>query len=322
MTLICRIDLGAMLPMHLVFTAGGGIVSAGRTLRKLIGPARHLDDAFLFERPSGFGAEAPRLARRVEDGARVLLRLRAHPGISLRGAGGAIEEGVLIDLGFGMSLVRAVRLFNLDDSDFAASGLAPEMLFLHEANRAAMEELARTNHRLEEARASAANLAATDPLTGLLNRRGFQAALEQALRNAPAQPFALVQLDLDDFKLVNDRHGHAAGDLVLQTVARILQDETRATDRVSRTGGDEFQLILTGRATGTELEEIGRRIAASIRRPIAYEGATLSVSASIGFSRSGDFRDGGPAGMMEAADAALYRAKARRRRVAVGPAEE
>jgi len=316
---VCRIDLGVMLPMHLVFTSGAAIISAGRTLRKLIGGATRLDEAFLFERPGGFGTQAPRLARRIAGGERVLLRLRAHPGISLRGAGCAIEEGFLLDLGFGMSLVRAVRLFDLDDSDFTASELAPEMLFLHEANRAAMEELARTNHRLEAARASAANLAVTDPLTGLLNRRGFQDALAQALRNAQSLPFALAQLDLDDFKLVNDRHGHAAGDLVLQAVARILRDETRAADRVSRTGGDEFQLILTGRATCAELEEIGCRITDSIRRPIPHEGATLRVSASIGFSRSADHRASDAAGMIATADAALYRAKARRRRASTEP---
>jgi len=317
---VCRIDLGVMLPMHLVFTAGGAIASAGRTLRKLIGGATRLDEAFLFERPGGFGTQAPRLARRIAGGERVLLRLRAHPGISLRGAGCAIEEGFLLDLGFGMSLVKAVRLFDLDDSDFTASELAPEMLFLHEANRAAMEELARTNHRLEAARASAANLAVTDPLTGLLNRRGFQDALAQALRQS--LPFALAQLDLDDFKLVNDRHGHAAGDLVLQAVARILRDETRAADRVSRTGGDEFQLILTGQSTDAELEEIGCRITDSIRRPIPHEGATLRVSASIGFSRSADHRASDVAGMIATADAALYRAKARRQRAAAEPGRD
>ena len=98
-------------------------------------------------------------------------------------------------------------------------------------------ENARTREELRE-------LGRRDELTGLLNRRGFNALLAEALEAAPASPVSLVLLDLDDFKSVNDRHGHVTGDDVLIAVARTLEQAAEPVGAVCRIGGDEFAVIL------------------------------------------------------------------------------
>ncbi|WP_343039701.1 GGDEF domain-containing protein [Paracoccus limosus] len=299
--------LDALLPMHLQLCPGGQIRSVGPTLARMLGGARDFDRCFIVDRPTGEGRAG--VVARVLQGGRVFLRLRDAPAITLRGHGVALGDGLLMNLGFGIALVEAVRHFSLTDADFAPADLAMEFLFIYEANRAVMGELARANRRLEEAREAAEALALTDPLTGLLNRRGFEAALEVAARNAAAVPFALGQIDLDRFKDVNDQHGHAAGDEVLQHVAQILRGATRATDRVARTGGDEFLLLLTGSTRAGDLENLGRRIIHRIESPIETADALCQISASIGFSQSRDYPTLDTARMLADADAALYAVK-------------
>lgn len=303
--IIAAVD--ALLPMHLHLCAQGNILSTGPTLSRILGGERDFDRCFIVDRPAGEGRAG--VVARVLEGGRVLLRLRDAPAITLRGHGVALGEGLLMNLGFGIALVDAVRHFSLTDADFAPADLAMELLFIHEANRAVMGELARANSRLEEAREAAQALALTDPLTGLLNRRGFEAALEIAARNAGSVPFALAQIDLDRFKEVNDQHGHAAGDEVLQHVAQILRSETRASDRVARTGGDEFLLLLPGSSRVSDLENLGRRIIRRIEQPIEVADAVCQVSASIGFSQSRDYAILDLSQMLADADAALYAVK-------------
>ena len=302
--------LDRILPMHIHLAHDGAIRSAGPTMRKLIGPAATFEECLSFERPRPGRRGIADLLRRVDRAGRLILRVREDPMVTLRGHAVPLPDGVLFQLGFGITLVHAVRRYGLTDADFAPSDLVMEFLFLHEANRAVMGELGRASRRLEEAREAAENLALTDPLTGLLNRRGFELALEAALRAAPGTPFALGQLDLDFFKEVNDRHGHAAGDEVLQRVAQILRTETRATDRIARTGGDEFLLLLSGSGSDGDLEALGRRIIRRIEMPIELDdGITCAVSASIGFSRSADHPTLDAAEMLAEADRALYMVK-------------
>ena len=214
-----------------------------------------------------------------------------------------------MNLGFGITLAQAIRSFSLTDADFAPADLAMEFLFLHEANQAVLAELGRANRRLEAAFEAAETRSMTDPLTGLLNRRGFELALQAAWRNAGAVPFALAQLDLDFFKQVNDIHGHAAGDDVLRHVAQILRTETRSADRVARTGGDEFLLLLMRPGGAEQLLGLSRRIIRRIEEPIPAGDALCRVSASLGFVRSAEHALSDPDAMLAAADAALYEAK-------------
>jgi diguanylate cyclase (GGDEF)-like protein len=149
--------------------------------------------------------------------------------------------------------------------------------------------------------------AMTDPLTGLRNRRAADAFLER-LCNAGA-PFGLLHLDLDYFKAVNDTLGHAAGDLVLEHVGRILRDQIRAEDCAARIGGDEFVVIVSGRTDPALLLAIANRIIARVSQPIDFEGTPCRVSASVGIVRTVDLAKPDPASILAASDHALYAAK-------------
>ena len=126
--------------------------------------------------------------------------------------------------------------------------------------------------------------AITDHLTGLLNRQGFEAALDDAIRNADenAMQLACIFIDLDRFKWINDNFGHAAGDAVLKQVVSRIRTTLRPDDTMSRLGGDEFAILVSAQEVEALASEIGGRICASLREPILVEGAELSVSASIG----------------------------------------
>ncbi|MEX5720359.1 diguanylate cyclase domain-containing protein [Geodermatophilus maliterrae] len=154
-----------------------------------------------------------------------------------------------------------------------------------EAERALLRERDRTSAAL----ARIQELAWTDPLTGLPNRRRLEEQVESAIWEARARGDALGLLfvDLDGFKAVNDRLGHAAGDELLQVVARRLRDRVRRRDLVARLGGDEFLVALPDLSPGTAAAEAGRvaeELAASIRRPVSLRGTEVGVGASIGVS--------------------------------------
>lgn len=310
--------LEALLPMHLRLDEAGRIAGAGPTARKLLSDASGgLHDNFEVLHPVGCNGACEKLYGAADAGDRVTLRMRAQARLTLRGHAARLPGGgLLLSLGFGIGLPEAVRQLDLTHSDFAPPELAMELLFLHEANRGVMNELSLFNRRLEAAREAAEVQAHTDPLTGLRNRRGLQLALRAALRGArgsdPAGAetgFALAHLDLDHFKEVNDRLGHAAGDEVLQKVAQVLRDVTRANDTAARIGGDEFVLLLHGVTSPETLERLGRRIIAEIELPLELDGRSCRVSASIGIVISCSFDHPDEDVLMRSADEASYRSK-------------
>jgi diguanylate cyclase (GGDEF)-like protein len=128
--------------------------------------------------------------------------------------------------------------------------------------------------------------AVRDWLTGLANRSLLTECLvqswERARRHGPRG--ALLFIDLNDFKLVNDQYGHAAGDQVLREVALRLQDTIRASDLVGRIGGDEFALIVEGAESQNDVAVLAEKVARSIEAPIDLEGAVVNVGASIGIA--------------------------------------
>jgi diguanylate cyclase (GGDEF)-like protein len=170
----------------------------------------------------------------------------------------------------------------------------------------------------------ARRLAKTDALTGLLNRRAFIEAVERerARSDRHAYPLSLLLLDVDHFKRINDEHGHAVGDTVLQGVARILESVARRSDFVARWGGEEFVLALpqTGEAGArVAAERVLRALANATHK--AADCNPLQVTASIGVASceapwSID-------ALVAAADEAMYAAKARgRNRVESAPRTE
>jgi diguanylate cyclase (GGDEF)-like protein len=148
-----------------------------------------------------------------------------------------------------------------------------------------------------------------DPLTRLPNRAQLDAGLAERVERsrATSAPLGLMFLDLDHFKAINDRHGHAAGDRCLATVSAILRRHVRPTDLVARYGGEEFVVVLEGAAPDRAREAAEALRAAVEATPVEHEGQELRVTASIGLAdlRAGDSVDD----LLGRADAALYRAK-------------
>jgi len=150
-----------------------------------------------------------------------------------------------------------------------------------------------------------------DPLTGLGNRNflgnRFRAALERSRRSL--QPFALLIIDLDRFKEINDKHGHAAGDFVLITIAGRLLEAVRASDTVARWGGDEFVLLIESIEERSELDLVGQKLIDLLSERVTLRsGINVSVGGSIGFGvypvDGGTMED-----LLAAADKAMYLCK-------------
>lgn len=310
--------LDRLMPMHLCLAASGAIHFAGPTMRKLVPPgARVVEDIFVEARGVETGCVMTQI-RAADPGRRLSLRLRHQRQVVLRGHVVAPGFGeLLLNFGFGVHLSDAVAAFGLTESDFAPTELALELMFLQEANRAIQVELARFNRHLMLARRDAEREAHTDPLTGALNRRGLLAAMRQALDPRGGHEFALVHLDLDNFKPVNDRLGHPAGDRLLRDVAQVLERLTRSRDHVARMGGDEFVLILGGAWTCKALTGLGTRIIQAIER---VSPGDCGVSASLGIVLSAGYGPDDIDRILSDADVALYQSKnAGKGRVSVAP---
>lgn len=313
--------LGAVLdtlcPMHVVLDHEGRIVHAGPAMRKLSPDAppqgMHVTELLDLRRPRASDSMESLLALA---GRKLHFALRQPPRTELKGVlvplpgaeGTSAPAGAVLNLSFGISIIDAVRDYALTSADFAATDLAIEMLYLVEAKSAAMEELRKLNSRLDGARIEAVEAAFTDKLTGLRNRRALDPVMAR-LRET-AVPFALMHLDLDYFKDVNDTYGHAAGDAVLQAVACRLTGGTRDCDTLIRLGGDEFLVVMPDQTQPSVVAGLAQRLIRDIARPVPFGERALTVSASIGASLSSRYDRFDPARMMHDADTALYAAKA------------
>jgi diguanylate cyclase (GGDEF)-like protein len=168
---------------------------------------------------------------------------------------------------------------------------------------------------LSEANSQLEVLAMTDALTGLANRRHFgdQLAREVTRAAEAGKPIALVTLDIDHFKAVNDQHGHPAGDAVLRRVAMVLEEQVRGNDLLARVGGEEFA-VLAVEAAVAEASQLAERLRAAVEQagPISVGRTALAVTVSVGVSvvwpRPGDLLKV-PERLLAGADDALYRAK-------------
>jgi diguanylate cyclase (GGDEF)-like protein len=172
---------------------------------------------------------------------------------------------------------------------------------------------------VHEARLEAQRLARTDPLTGTLNRRHFAELAEREFERARRSggPVALLLLDFDDFKRINDDHGHAAGDAVLKAAAAAVAARLRMVDVLARWGGEEFVVLLPGtpQAEAVRVAERLREAVMAVATPIA-DGRTARTSTSIGVAVA-ERGSGSLQALVAAADQAMYAAKhAGRNRVA------
>lgn len=184
--------------------------------------------------------------------------------------------------------------------------LQSEVILLRSALAKAHRELQGTRAGERRARHSAQH----DSLTRLPNRNFLDACLQEAIADhlARSQTLALVFVDLDGFKHVNDTHGHAAGDRLLQIVAARLKQAVRRDDVVCRLGGDEFVCLLRGLGQTRQLVPLAAKLFDSVMAPCHLDTCTLSVRPSIGIAICPQHGVTGP-DLLAHADAAMYRAK-------------
>ena len=184
--------------------------------------------------------------------------------------------------------------------------------FLTTRVQSTREHLRRQKAELAQALEQIRQLATHDDLTGLLNRRAMldRMQLEQRRSLRSGSPLLIAQLDIDHFKAVNDTHGHAAGDLVLQRFADTVRRNVRDTDVLARWGGEEFVLLLcdTPAADAVTLMERLRQAVQAMQVPVAQGGQPITVTVSIGLARHAPADP--LAGTLERADRGLYAAKA------------
>ncbi|HEY5144989.1 MAG TPA: diguanylate cyclase [Solirubrobacteraceae bacterium] len=185
---------------------------------------------------------------------------------------------------------------------------APDGTLSYDGVTRDVTERRRLENELHRAHSAAEMRARTDELTGASNRRHFAEIVEEALAADPGG-CALLLLDADHFKQVNDLHGHVVGDAVLVELARRLAGGLRPTDTLARWGGEEFAVLLRGVKSDEELDRLAQRLRSSVSRmPVSADGVTIRLTVSIGAARAGGaLKD--LDGLVEAADCCLYVAK-------------
>ncbi|MPT17955.1 MAG: GGDEF domain-containing protein [Pseudomonas sp.] len=210
---------------------------------------------------------------------------------------------------------RAVALQQADREKTARlAQLQASAAELQAAVTARTAELAATNEQLRERERELQHAAFHDPLTDLPNRRYLVERCESALGHAERhkESVALLLIDLDHFKPINDRFGHAAGDLMLQVIAKRLREHVRAGDAVARLGGDEFAALICGSDAERQAREIADRLLAELSKPVHFGAERLQVTISIGVAlyprHARNFT-----GLYKIADQTLYRVKERGR---------
>ena len=242
----------------------------------------------------------------------VMLLDMSMPAISglevLRQVTQAFEElPVIIVTGHG-SIEIAVESMQAGAADFVTKPVPAAVLHL------------RIQKALEHARTR--RLASTDGLTGVYNHRTFQERLSQEIARADrySRPLSVLIIDVDHFKVYNDTYGHPQGDIVLQDLARLLQEMSRTSDTVARWGGEEFAIILP-ETDSVGAQKIGQRLCEQMERyPFPGQelmhGGTLTISIGVATYASASSKEA----LLQAADTALYAAKREgRNRVCVVP---
>jgi two-component system, cell cycle response regulator len=238
-------------------------------------------------------------------------------------------DAVLLDLILpdveGLEAVKAVLAISPDVPLVVLSGLDDERLALEAVLNGAQDYLIKgqgdaallrraIRHAIERKRVERelSQLAKFDPLTGLPNRLLFRDRLAQAVQRIDRcdQVVALIFIDLDGFKAVNDRYGHATGDRLLKAVAGRLSRVVRRTDTVARLGGDEFTIILEGLRHPDDAARVAEQVLRSLRQPFELGGLVIELGASLGVAIASHATEV-PDMLTHRADVAMYRAKAR-----------
>jgi diguanylate cyclase (GGDEF)-like protein len=263
-------------------------------------------------------------ALRLSDGATSLATIGSAPNTTARtslDAGGrhwtlSVDGGALSPLeqalpwlvfavGFGLTLSVALSLRHSGRRRDAALHLARDR---SKELAVTLKRVERTNQDLEQAHAQADRLSRVDPLTGIFNRRHFGEILSAELELPGSGSAAVLLLDLDHFKSVNDRYGHLTGDAVLRAAAARIESTTRAGDCLARWGGEEFAILVPGIDREGAIQLAERARVALAEQPVQVDGASIELTLSVGVAVVGSETDT-PDRLVDAADEALYEAK-------------
>jgi len=182
----------------------------------------------------------------------------------------------------------------------------------------AYEKTQQKNRELAQLRQDIEHDALHDPLTGLANRRGLEQQIQHLIRNAMSKngTVQIMHIDLDRFKQINDTLGHAAGDFILQWVAKALEDTVKDHGFIARVGGDEFVVVIAEGLSSVQLSDLAGKIIHRMSEPVPYESSMCYFGASIGIGigiAKSDTRTFNASELLANADIALYRAKQRGR---------
>ena len=303
-----RAALDLLMPLSAVIAPTGHVNHVGATLARILGAAgtgaRFLE---LFELRRQRGIETLRDLIALSP-CRLRVRVRAAD-VTLNGLAIALDDGsVMVNLALSVAGLTELDRFGLGAHDFPPTDMIGDLLYLTEAKNVAMAEAERLTATLLRENAAALKQAVTDPLTGLMNRRGLEQGLDGVLRDGLG--FALMHLDLDHFKAVNDSFGHAEGDRMLLQVAEALRLELRGSDLMARFGGDEFVVVLKGLTDRRVLSRIADRIIRRIETNGRTPDPKITLSASIGIALCDQPSECDTVSLHRAADQALYAAKA------------
>lgn len=304
-----------LFPLHLRLDRAGKIGSVGRTLRRIFGPAIvgcDFFDVFTVERPrrvKGLEDVRDRLGEKLvvcaspDDGERIQFRAVAVPD-------GNEDAGLLVDLSFGVHLAKCIQRYNLTEADFKPNDFSIDLFYSFQTQQTLLEDSQKMALALKAAQLDAEHRASQDSLTGIANRRALHRKLEVLLDSPDrSAKFALLHIDLDGFKSVNDNFGHAAGDKILSRTAEVLRIYSGTEDFPARIGGDEFVLVLTCPPDQDKLVEFARGIITALSMPVRYNGQNCKVGASIGIVGFGPGQVPNADRLIANSDIALYEAK-------------
>ena len=311
---VSRDALDALLPLYLQVDGNGDIVGAGRTLKKLLGNGdvigQPFKDHLRLIKPrhlTGF--------QQVSDlaGQRLVFETAA--------AGSAVLQAMVVKLdapatwlfnfSLGSNLSDVVETFNLRSKDFSPVDSTIDLMQVAAMQADLLSTSRDLTTRLEVSRQDAERRALTDELTGLPNRRALRQHLTTLCDTEGSTLVSLnvLHVDLDNFKNINDRYGHAVGDQVLIKAAEVIKATLRPEDFVARTGGDEFVVALCDEMNIEDVRMIARRIVARLSEPFDVKGNICHIGASVGLSTCSDPDRDDIEQIIIDADRALYEAK-------------
>ncbi len=307
-------DLGRILPFHILVGQDGVVTSVGPTLMKIADVDRLLErplfDGVRFLKPRRLD---PQKALRDGLGVRLSAEIKGVSGKGKLGMFGMAFEifhagtpQILIALTPGVNARTFVERHGLKIADFGPADGCAETLTLLAMQQDMLEDGKRQSAKLRAARDSAEHLANHDVLTELPNRRALMRELTEAL---PREPIAILHVDLDKFKEINDTQGHAAGDAALRHAGAALRYVLGDTALCARLGGDEFVGMVCGAPDTEALKTLADRVIQHISHPFRFNGEDLSVGVSLGLATAAPEDRMSADEILHQADLALYEVK-------------